>query len=123
MVPMSVRTPDTEWTALAADVLGIPPVDVARHAATAPFLSLGGTSLRATAFAALIERNLGRRLDLHALLGRQPLAEVVAAAPPSTQLPPVAPPPGVDPTIRMPSAGQGAMILGEQVVGGSQFHL
>ena len=120
---MSVRALGSDWTMLAADVLGIPSVDVARHAATTPFLSLGGTSLRATAFAALVERHLGRRVDLHALLGRQPLAEVVAAAPPSTQLPPVVRPSATDASIRMPNAGQEAMILGEQVVGGSQFHL
>jgi len=55
---LSVRALGSDWTMLAADVLGIPSVDVARHAATTPFLSLGGTSLRATAFAALVERHL-----------------------------------------------------------------
>ncbi len=53
---VSACVPDSDWAVLAAGVLGMPSDDVQRHASTVPFLSMGGTSLRATAFAALVER-------------------------------------------------------------------
>ncbi len=119
----SVGALDTEWTLLAAGVLGIPPDEVERHAMTAPFLMLGGTSLRATEFAGLVERRLGRSVDMTALLGPEPLADVVAAAPPATPRAPLPRRSDTDASTRRPAAGQESMVLGEQIAPGTQFHL
>lgn len=112
---------DIEWTALAAGVLGIPADEVRRHAPTAPFLRLGGTSLRATEFAGLVERRLGRTVDMAALLGPDPLAEVVAASTPA--IPRVVLPPVGGAALRPVGVVQESMVLSEQLQASAQFHL
>ena len=55
--------------------------ELAGRAADSSFATLGGTSLRAIEFAAMMARHHGLAIDVTAL-GREPLAEVVAAASP-----------------------------------------
>ncbi len=124
----SSRSADPAWPEVAAEVLGGPLDGLAERAAEASFVQLGGTSLGAAELVGLAERRLGRGVDVAALLGPRPLAEVLAAARP---LPPTAPdatpdtgpvegPGGVT---RPASASQQAMLLGAAVHGGRAFHL
>ena len=116
------RTGDPGWLDLAAEVLDVSGPALRKRAGAASFVQLGGTSLGAAALVALAERRLSRGLDVAALLGPRPLAEVVSAARP-------VPPPGPEPAgggtggTRPASASQQAMLLGAAVHGGRAFHL
>jgi amino acid adenylation domain-containing protein len=114
---------EAEWAQLAAEVLGIPAAEVGRQARSAPFILLGGTSLRAAEFVAAAERRLRRSVNLTALLGPEPLAEVVSAATEAPERPSVPPPPIGDGVLRPVSAAQEAMVLSDGVHGGTAFHL
>ena len=118
----STRTLGSEWASLAARVLGIPAAEVARRAGDVPFIVLGGTSLRAAEFVALAERSLGRSVNLTALLGTEPLADVVSTAQRAPERAPIGRP-AADDALRFASASQESMVLGEEVHGGTAFHL
>ena len=114
---------DSAWEALAARVLGRDVDDVRRRGSAASFVALGGTSLRASEFAALAERRHARAVDLGALLGPRPLAMVATAArpaPPRTGPEPSGP--SADPT-RPACVGQQAMLPDDGGHGGTAFHL
>ncbi|WP_203786758.1 non-ribosomal peptide synthetase [Paractinoplanes rishiriensis] len=105
------------------------------------FTALGGTSLRALELAALLERRHGRRVAVAALLGPEPLATVLADGTPviaDAETPPAAGPadavpvsaaeaagPAGDGPAALPAASrvQRAMLVGEQLHGGTPFHL
>ncbi|MEO6700574.1 MAG: AMP-binding protein, partial [Jatrophihabitantaceae bacterium] len=109
------------WLRLAATVLGRPQRQLADEAATSSFLDLGGSSLRALELVATAERDLASTLELSALLTEQPLRLALGAVRP-VRLPTsaAAPVPG---STRPASPSQVAMIVGEQLYGGSAFHL
>ncbi|MFI7602169.1 amino acid adenylation domain-containing protein [Actinoplanes sp. NPDC049681] len=102
---------------VAAEVLGreVTTADAARLS----FTALGGTSLRAIECAARIELRHGLTVPVPALLGPEPLAGVLDAAVPATPAPAVAPSSGLRPASRV----QQAMLVGEQLHGGTPFHL
>ena len=116
------RTGEPAWLEVAAEVLGEPVPVLRERAGGTSFVQLGGTSLGAATLVALAERRLGRGLDVVALLGPRPLAEVLSAARP---LPPADPGPVAAGTgaTRPASASQQAMLLGAEVHGGRAFHL
>ncbi len=129
--PVDPKPTDFGWTPLAAQVLGVGTADLDRAAAEQPFLRLGGTSLRAIEFAALVEARLGRQIDIGELLGPTPLAEVAATARMArdrTDRPdrPATVPAGNrenGPDLREASALQNAMLLDTDRPGGTLFHL
>ncbi|MEV0591392.1 amino acid adenylation domain-containing protein [Nonomuraea cavernae] len=144
---------DDGWLRLAAEALECGLDDLGGRAASASFAALGGTSLRGIEFAALMARDYGRRINVGALLGAEPLADVVAGAPPAEEMPHTrassdgeAPPVGLPADGRAPyteppadgralyteppAAGarrasriQQAMLFSEDLYGGSAFHL
>jgi len=69
------------WLPLLAEVLGVAAPRLAARVAEGSFVALGGTSLRAIELSALGERHLARRPDVSRLLGDEPVATVLAAAP------------------------------------------
>ncbi|GAA3349415.1 hypothetical protein GCM10020358_71470 [Amorphoplanes nipponensis] len=83
------------------------------------FTGLGGTSLRAIECAARIGLRYGVSVSVPALLGPEPLAQVLGAAVPAAAAPAVATAGGLQP----PSRVQQAMLVGEQLHGGTPFHL
>ncbi|HET6212943.1 MAG TPA: condensation domain-containing protein, partial [Micromonosporaceae bacterium] len=118
-----MTTFNADWAALAAGVLGLSSAEVVRHAPIAPFVMLGGTSLRAAEFVATAERTLRRTIDLTALLGPEPLALVVSAAREAPERLPVPAPRVTAGQARTATATQEAMVLSEGVHGGTAFHL
>ena len=106
-----------ETLKVAADVLGreVTAADAERLS----FTGLGGTSLRAIECAARIELRYGLTVPVPALLGPEPLAGVLNAAAPVTATPAVTVSSGLRPATRV----QQAMLVGEQLHGGTPFHL
>src|SRR5256886_4674639 len=108
------------WLPLAAGVLECAEADVRARAGALSFTRLGGTSLRAIEFSALLTRRRVLAVSPQALLGPEPLADVMRAAAP------------VVPSIvalvdrserREPIRVQQAMLFSEQLYGGCAFHL
>jgi len=108
------------WQAVVAGGLERAEADIRQQAGGASFTRLGGTSLRAIELSALLARRCGLTVSPRSLLGPEPLADVIRAAPPV-----VASTSDTDePTdLREPSRVQQAMLFSEQLYGGSAFHL
>lgn len=129
------------WFGLAADVLECQVTDLGGRAGNTSFAMLGGTSLRAIEFAAMMARDHGLAVNVGVLLGSTPLAEVVAATPlVASPVTPAGSPPRTEspatsqvtlsPTEQMeptepgrPARVQQAMLFSEQLHGGTAFHL
>ncbi|MFJ8434005.1 amino acid adenylation domain-containing protein [Kitasatospora sp. NPDC094019] len=115
------------WTAPAAQVLRLPEPELRRRAATASFVALGGTSLRAIELAALAERRLGLAPEVGALLGPLPLAQVLATAAPVRSSPDPADDPVDDGAVtdvpRAASVGEYSMLLSDQAHPSTAHHL
>ncbi|SCL71903.1 non-ribosomal peptide synthetase [Micromonospora peucetia] len=76
-----MAAPDlTDWTPLAARVLGLPPGQLRESAGTESFVALGGTSLQAIALVSLGQRELRAHVDSARLLSALPLAHALAGA-------------------------------------------
>ncbi|WP_326563902.1 amino acid adenylation domain-containing protein [Micromonospora peucetia] len=76
-----MAAPDlTDWTPLAARVLGLPPEQLRESAGTESFVALGGTSLQAIALVSLGQRELRAHVDSARLLSALPLAQALAGA-------------------------------------------
>ncbi|MFJ4097683.1 amino acid adenylation domain-containing protein [Kitasatospora sp. NPDC089913] len=111
------------WTAPAAQVLRLSEPELRRRAATASFVALGGTSLRAIELAALAERRLGLAPEVGTLLGPLPLAEVLATAPPVRNSPDPADDGAVTEGLRAASVGEYSMLLSDQAHPSTAHHL
>ncbi|GAA2978790.1 non-ribosomal peptide synthetase [Actinokineospora diospyrosa] len=70
----------TDWTALAAEVLGVPAAEVEERARWESFTALGGTSLQAIELTARGQRSLGEDVDVARLLSAVPLAQALSGA-------------------------------------------
>ncbi|WP_084963697.1 non-ribosomal peptide synthetase [Thermoactinospora rubra] len=104
---------------LAARLLGRPEEELAREAAVHSFTALGGTSLLAMTLVAEAGRQAGRVPELAALLGRRPLAEVLAEAAPLVSAAGQEPPPGGRPLL----PAQEGILFGESLGWSSAYHL
>src|SRR4051794_24937904 len=91
---------DLPWHRVAADVLESDIAEIAGRAADTSFTMLGGTSLRAIEFTALLSRHNGLTVPVGALLGPAPLAAVMSTAEPAESAPPALPGPPVDQATR-----------------------
>jgi len=115
-----VECDNAVWLPLAADVLECDIDDIRARAGSTSFTRLGGTSLRAIEFAAVVARRCGRVVNIGRLLGPAPLAEVIGATTPvAAPLPET----GDPAELRESSRVQQAMLFSEQLHGGSAFHL
>jgi amino acid adenylation domain-containing protein len=112
-----------DWISVAAAILGLDAAVVTARAATASFIELGGTSLRAAEYIGRLAQDCDRVADIGPLLGPAPLAQTGpgrpgAACPSgSTQ--------AVPPSRRAISRTQEGMLFAEQLwgQGRSPFHL
>lgn len=115
---------DAGWLPIAAGLLGLDPEYARPLCETRSFVALGGTSLLAMELIARLSRECRQHVELSAVLSDRPLVEVAAT--------PVADPPrfqangettigraGVTELLR----GQAAMLIAEEMFGGSAFHL
>jgi Phosphopantetheine attachment site len=112
---------NSQWIPWIAEVLELNASDIERDALAISFVGFGGTSLRAFKLAAIAEERLGCSVDVGELLGPKPLAEVFTAARPVPR--PAHPRPVAIGEQRELSAIQTAMLLGEELHGGTAFHL
>ena len=120
-----------EWLPILTSVLEIAEADLAAQVDGASFVELGGTSLRAVEYAARLSRDCHRVVDVGALLGGSPLSAVApgeaaaaddaATADEAAARPPR--PPGGAGAPHDLTMGQEAMLLNEQLFGGTAFHL
>lgn len=111
---------DTAWMPVAAGVLERACADLGEQAEGASFTRLGGTSLQAIEFSALLTRQCGLSVSARSLLGPEPLADVMRAASPAA---PSTPDLDDQAGLRELSRVQQAMLFSEQLYGGSAFHL
>src|SRR5438270_5378458 len=104
---------NSQWIAVLVEVLGSDASKVERDAQAMSFVKLGGTSLGAMRLAAMAEERLELSVDVRALLGPKPLAEVVAT---SHQLKrPQHPDHATNGTSRKVSATQPPMLLAHEL--------
>jgi amino acid adenylation domain-containing protein len=108
------------WLELAAGLLEVDVADLAGLCRTASFATLGGTSIRAIEFAALMARRHGRAVGVGELLGPRALADVVHAGSPVDERAPAAPRPTAGGRLLRSQQG---MLVGEEVHGGTALHL
>ncbi|GAA0614974.1 hypothetical protein GCM10010174_35840 [Kutzneria viridogrisea] len=114
-------TPLTQLSGLVGEVLGRGADAVLARATEESFVALGGTSMDAIKLVGLAERRLALAVDAGGLLGRTPLAAVLAAA---SECPPVAQvEPGEGPELLELMETQRGLLLSENFSTGTEWHM
>jgi len=117
---MSLETNAGPVVEVLASLLGLTPEEVAGRAAEESFLGLGGNSVSAMDFVAILEEELGLIVDLGHLIGLAPLSKVLAAAVPGGPAPAVGEP--VLELSRPVVPEQDGYLRVERFIGGTSMH-